>query len=89
MDRLRTLIDAIPLPETEPFIGESLRADGWEYRDLPRMTREAMLTFTDIVGVANIRWLSFADYGQAVRGQLFISPAGMENMRAHLRNTKN
>lgn len=78
----KQLLDAMPLPEGEPFPGETLRADGWEYRDLPRMTREACDALINVIGNENIRWLSFADYGSSVRGQCFVSPSGMANMTA-------
>lgn len=81
---LKQLMDALPLPDGEPFPGETIRADGWVYRDLPRMTRERMNDLLAIVGESNIKWLSFADYGDAVRGQCFISPSGVEAMKAYL-----
>jgi hypothetical protein len=84
MSNLHGLLDAIPMPDIEPFQGEALLADGWQYRDLPRMTPDAMDKFKSIVGEVNLRWLSFADYGHAQRGQVLISPAGMESMQKHL-----
>lgn len=88
MNALKDWLDTWPLPDGEPFPGETLRADGWEYRDLPRMTHECMDEFRRIVGEDNIRWLSFSDYGRAVRGQLFISPNGLERMREHVLRSK-
>jgi hypothetical protein len=71
-------------PEGEPFPGETLIADGWVYRDLPCMTQEAFNKFLDILGEENARFLTFARYSdKAVRGQLLISPAGMERLKAH------
>lgn len=78
---LHKAMDQWPLPEGEPFPGETIRADGWEYRDLPRMTPELFDRFIGIVGEANIRWLSFANYGATMRGQCFISPVGLQNLR--------
>jgi len=78
-----SVLDDWPLPQVEPFSGETLLADGWQYRDLPRMTQDAFDCLLDIIGEGNVRWLSFARYGSTVRGQCFISPAGIENMRAH------
>jgi hypothetical protein len=73
------------VPSGEPFPGETLIADGWVYRDLPRMTQETMNTFLDIVGEENTRFLTFARYKPQndVRGQLLISPAGMDRMKAY------
>lgn len=77
-------------PDSEPFPGETLMADGWVYRDLPKMTQEALNKFLDIVGEENTRWLSFARYKPAndVRGQLLISPAGMDRMRSYSLTSK-
>ena len=84
MSDLQKLMDAMPLPEGEPFEGKTYIADGWVYRDLPRMTPEAMRTFLDIVDENEVRWLTKASYpGGAVRGQLLISPKGIENMKAY------
>jgi hypothetical protein len=73
----------------EPFPGETLIADGWQYRDLPRMTEDALETLTSIIGAENMRWLTKARYetenGVAVRGQCLISPTGFERMKAHPR----
>lgn len=84
MSALKDAMDAMLLPDGEPFLGETVREDGWVYRDFPRMTRERMSDLLVVVGDGNIKWLSFADYGDAVRGQCFISPAGIAAIRAHL-----
>jgi hypothetical protein len=70
-------------PTSEPFPGETIVADGWIYRDLPRMTQEAFNQFLDIVGEENVRFLTFARYKpeQAVRGQCFISPIGLDRLK--------
>lgn len=74
----------ILIPDGEPFPGETLRADGWEYRDLPRMTPNAFKMLTDIFGDENLRWLTRAFYEDgSTRGQVFISPAGMERAKVH------
>jgi hypothetical protein len=83
MSALKDWMDSWPLPEGEPFPGETLRADGWVYRDLPRMTPDAMEKFLGIVGTEEVRWLTRASYPDgSTRGQLLISPQGMENMKA-------
>lgn len=72
------------IPRSEPFPGETLIADGWVYRDLPRMTQEAFNQFLDILGEENARFLTLARYpDKAVRGQFLMSPAGIERLRAH------
>lgn len=72
------------LPTSEPFPGETLLADGWEYRDLPRMTPEYFDKFVALIGEENIRWLTLAECGDGCkRGQLFVSPTGLERARAY------
>lgn len=84
MSKLQEFMDAMSLPDGEPFPGETIRADGWVYRDLPKMTPDALAMLIGIVGEAEIRWLSKARYASgAVRGQIFISPQGMKNLCAH------
>lgn len=76
-----------PLPPGEPFTGETLRADGWEYRDIPgRLTPEMWDLLLSRIGEGNYRILAMSMGTNAkgedwVRGQLFISPAGFEQMR--------
>lgn len=77
--------------QSEPFPGETLMADGWEYRDLPRMTAEAFESLWESIGPENVRFLTFAKYADgAVRGQVLISPSGMQRLkdRAKDRDTK-
>ena len=80
------ILGAIPLPDGEPFIGETLRADGWEYRDLHKTTPENLAKLLSIVGKGNYRWLTYAEYnlpdGKLVRGQMFVSPQGIANCKA-------
>lgn len=74
----------IEMPKTEPFPGETLIADGWVYRDLPKMTQEAFDNLHTIIGAQNTRFLTFASYPNgAVRGQLLVSPAGMERLKTY------
>ena len=80
---LKSWMDTWPIPDREPFKGETIRADGWVYRDLPRVTRDVFDTLLGIVGEGNIKFMTFADYGDAVRGQVWISPKGMENMEEY------
>jgi hypothetical protein len=70
------------IPQSEPFPGETLIADGWVYRDLPRMTTDAFEKLWNIVGHDQTRFLTFAKYPDgAVRGQVLISPAGMKRLK--------
>lgn len=82
---IQDLLDAIPLPEGEPIPGKAYIADGWKYRDLPRMSYDMWDLFVGIVGEGNYVELSLADYGDSKRGQLLISPGGMSNLAASSR----
>jgi hypothetical protein len=68
---------------------DELFAEGWEYRDLPRMTPKAMEKFVGIVDEKEIQWLTRVCYENgAVRGQLLISPQGMRNMKSFVASQK-
>lgn len=67
------------MDEANKALAEAAGVPGWTYRDLPRMTHEVMKQFIELVGSENLKFLTYADYGNAaVRGQVFISPKGME-----------
>ena len=75
-------------PPGEPIGDKTLVADGWVYRDLPRMTTEAMDIVLGIIGEGNYEFLTFAEYpdeehGKAVRGQVMISPDGTKNLERY------
>lgn len=69
----------------EPFTGETYLQDGWVYRDPRKMKTALWERFLNIIGVGNYRLMSLANYsypdGNYKRGQLLISPTGMENLR--------
>lgn len=73
------------MPTTEPFEGETLLADGWEYRDVPtRMRPDLWDEFLDIIGAGNYRLLTLATYEDGYkRGQMFVSPDGLKNLREY------
>lgn len=67
---------------------DELMAKGWVYRDLPRMTPELFDQFVGIVAEENLKWLTIADYGNSKRGQIMISPKGMEKLAVWLTEKK-
>lgn len=85
--------EALALQKLEPVKGKTYVADGWQYRDIPRMSPDMWDYFVGIIGDENFVPLSMAEYGEedaqgnqtisAKRGQLLISPDGMENLRLH------
>lgn len=83
----------LPMPDTEPFIGETLRADGWVYRDTPPMLEEFWKRLCDVMGTENYRLMTYAerkfkgDDRLYVRGQMFVSPAGIENLKTAFAKT--
>lgn len=62
-------------------IAEELGKPDWTYKDLPRMVPELFYTFIEIVGEENLHWVTMANYGDTLRGQVLISPVGMEKLR--------
>jgi hypothetical protein len=78
---LKRLMDTLPLPAGEPTPGKTYLADGWVYRDLPRLSFEMFDRLVSMIGEANIVWLTQADYGDSKRGQLLISPDGIQRLK--------
>jgi len=64
----------------EPFATRSYFAEGYVYRDLPKMSPEYFDKFIELVGEENIVWLTLADYGHSKRGQLLLSPEGQQKI---------
>ena len=63
------------------------------YQDLPRMTQEAWDIIIAIIEEDNVELLRFAEYpdkehGTAVRGQIMISPKGIQNLKDHAKGAK-
>jgi hypothetical protein len=61
-------------------IAEECGKPDWTYKDLPRMVPELFYTFIEIVGEENLHWITMANYGDTLRGQVLISPVGMEKL---------
>lgn len=76
MDDINKLID-----DAYSELAEEVGKPGWVYRDLPRMVPELFYKFVELVGEENLHWLTMANYGDTLRGQVLISPVGMEKLR--------
>ena len=67
---------------------------GWRYHDLPRLSYEAFNKFIELAGEGNLHWITFALYpakGEmpaTKRGQVMISPDGLERLADHLKETQ-
>lgn len=76
----------LDIPMGEPFPGETLIADGWIYKDLPKMLPALWDELMGVIGEGNYRLLTMAEYRRGdqtlVRGQILISPSGIANIRA-------
>lgn len=91
-DDVRALSDAFA-----DFLSEHMpRPKGkedWHYRDLPQMREDFFNDFVELIGEENIVWLTRAQYqhedGLYKRGQLFMSPEGMERVSAYARSIAN
>lgn len=78
------------LPPGEPVEGKTYRADGWAYLDVPRVVPEGWDLMVERAGADNIVVLAMTQGstrdGQAyVRGQVLVSPEGLEALRAAAR----
>lgn len=82
---LQQAMDAMPMgiPSREPF--KTLHADGWVYRDLPRLSKDEFKEFIRTVGRENICWITRVSYGTEKRGQLYMSPEGIKKLAAYLK----
>lgn len=83
-DRLSKMsIDEI-FAEAEHALAKSLGKPDWTYRDLPRMHPENLNSLVQIIGEDEIYWITHAEYKDgSVRGQILISPIGMEALRQY------
>ncbi len=84
----RTKYDGMPPDEiinaSYAEMAESLGKPGWTYKDLPRMGPELFYKFIEIAGDENLHWITMANYGYTLRGQVLISPDGMKNLASVL-----
>lgn len=72
------------LREIDDAMAEECGMPGWTYRDLPRMVPELFYKFIEIAGHENLHWITMANYGDTLRGQVLISPDGMKNLASVL-----
>jgi len=69
------------LPPGEPIQGQTYRADGWAYHDMPQWaTLENFEKILDIIGEGNYVVMAMTRKDNWVRGQFLISPRGYENI---------
>lgn len=85
-----TIPDAVQrlLEQEQEFMRAQTGLHDWTYKDLPKLSVGVLEMFRAVAGDENLRWLSQAEYrypngSVAVRGQVMISPAGMENLRQY------
>lgn len=74
--------------QNQGYINPSqLQKDGWAYHDLPRMDISYFTIIVNAVKLEEIKFLSFAVYGEGktaeYRGQILISPKGRENLQEY------
>lgn len=84
----------LEMPICEPFPGETLKADGWQYRDTPPMLPHFWDELLGVIGEGNYRLLTYVEYTYKgddrlyKRGQMFISPAGLTNLKDRAEKNK-
>lgn len=82
------------LNQEQEYMRQGTGLTDWTYRDLPKLSVSAFDMFCAIVGEENLRWLTKAEYKYpngkvAKRGQVMISPVGMENLRQYAQQQSN
>lgn len=84
MSEHRSFTDNPFLPPGEPIVGQTYRADGWQYANLPTMTLTMRDELLDIIGVGNyivlIQTIKTIGAG-SWRGTILISPEGQINLK--------
>ena len=76
---LRAIFDSV-----HPPLPKELADKGWVYRDMPgRVTPEAWDLFLSILGEGNYQILVMSEGDGWRRGQFFISPQALENLKAY------
>lgn len=77
------------LEEAQQEIAAEFGKPDWTYRDLPLMTPKCAEDLFAVIGEGNYFKLTWAEYSRgdeiAVRGQILISPKGMENLTVYNR----
>lgn len=76
------------LPPGEPVPGQTYRADGWSYHDLPRFSPDMWDEFLGRMDGENYVLLTLADYGDSKRGQILVSPEGRAQLAASVGKAK-
>lgn len=72
------------VPTGEPFPGKPYMAEGWIYKDLPKMELTFIRQLKELVGDENIVWLTYSSNSQFARGQLLLSPEGQRLLKEYL-----
>lgn len=66
--------------EVHAAMAEELGCPDWTYRDIPWVTSEVWGQLFDIAGEGNCKIVAMSRMGSNCRGQILISPAGMESL---------
>jgi len=75
------------MPSGEPIKGKTYRADGWVYRDMPgKLSHELWDKILAMLGKGNYVVFIMSEGADWRRGQLLISPTGMDNLAIFLEN---
>ena len=71
----------MPAADDQDCSGVRIRGERWQYCDLPRVSIPVFKQFIAMAGADNIRLLSLSCGPDWKRGQLYISPKGLANLR--------
>ena len=69
-------------------LAEAMGKPGWTYYDLPQMALDYFELIQQIIGPGNLCFITYANRSNSDgtswhRGQILISPEGMDNIRAY------
>lgn len=88
MDQLKALAKLLPTPTAKDLFPSNPELHDWVFRDIPWCTTSAWAELMFLIGEGNVRHVATSSQkiqGEpSVRGQVIISPAGLDNLRAEL-----
>lgn len=70
-------------PDFGPEIAKAAGKEGWLYKDVGWMSNGDWKRFEAIAGDGNVQWLVWTSKEDRRRGQILVSPDGVEKLRAY------
>lgn len=70
-------------PDFGPEIAKAAGKEGWLYKDVGWMANADWRKFEALAGEGNVQWLVWTERGDTRRGQILVSPSGVDRLKAH------